>query len=299
MVLPGRSMAPPFSVEQRRLILASTSVLKALGHTGFDRILLEFGVPEDVGSGASLMARANSLARYVLANPNVKVPDGSLLVTQIPRRARELNEQGAFNNVTTREREEFELASAAFDDFKQRDTAGPGESERSRVHAPVVAPDIPEDRPGGRPKARRKVFIVHGHDEGSRAAVARFLLQLDFEPIILHERPNRGRTVITKFQQEASDVGYAIVLMTPDDHGGAIGEESNPRARQNVVFELGFFIGALGPERVAAVMRGQIEKPSDFYGVVYIAFDDGTWKAKLAQELEAAGFEIDWKKAMK
>jgi predicted nucleotide-binding protein len=103
-----------------------------------------------------------------------------------------------------------------------------------------------------------------------------------------------GRTIITKFREEAADVGFAVVLMTPDDYGGKVRAARNPRARQNVVFELGFFIGTLGPGRVAALVKGGIERPSDLDGVVYISLDDGSWKEELGRELEAAGFEIDW-----
>jgi hypothetical protein len=79
-----------------------------------------------------------------------------------------------------------------------------------------------------------KVFIVHGHDEGARETVARFLAQLGFEPVILHEQPNKGRTIITKFREEAADVGFAVVLMTPDDHGGKQGVDMRPpRARMS------------------------------------------------------------------
>jgi predicted nucleotide-binding protein len=150
------------------------------------------------------------------------------------------------------------------------------------------------------PPGKRSVFIVHGHDDGTREAVARFLERIRFEAVILHERANKGRTIITKFREEAADIGFAVVLMTPDDHGGKATEPTNPRARQNVVFELGFFIGALGPERVAAIIRGDIERPSDFDGVVYIPFDAGNgWKQALGRELEAAGFTIDWNLVMR
>jgi predicted nucleotide-binding protein len=148
-----------------------------------------------------------------------------------------------------------------------------------------------------------KVFIVHGHDGEARLSVARFIEKLGFEAVILHERPNKGRTIITKFREEAAGVGFAVVLMTPDDVGGkALAHTTGPvlpRARQNVVFELGFFIGALGSERVAAMVKGEIERPSDFDGVVYISLDDGSWKADLARELEAAGYHVDWNKAMR
>jgi predicted nucleotide-binding protein len=141
--------------------------------------------------------------------------------------------------------------------------------------------------------AGQKIFLVHGHDEAKNLTVARFLEKLDFEVVILHEQPNKGRTIITKFREEAADVGFAIVLMTPDDHGAKLNATTRPRARQNVVFELGFFLGALGAERVAALIKGDVEKPSDFDGVVYISLDDGNWRIDLAKELKAVGFEID------
>jgi predicted nucleotide-binding protein len=140
-----------------------------------------------------------------------------------------------------------------------------------------------------------KVFIVHGHDEGPREAVRSFLLRLGFEPIVLHDQPNKGRTIITKFREEAGDAGFAVVLMTGDDEGRAKNAaDLKPRARQNVVFELGFFIGELGPEHVVALVKGGVERPSDFDGVVYIDLDDGgAWKMMLARELRAAGLSFD------
>jgi len=151
------------------------------------------------------------------------------------------------------------------------------------------------------PRDLSKVFIVHGHDGEVRQTVARYIEKLGFEAVILHERPNKGRTIITKFREEAAGVGFAIVLMTPDDVGGVAGvaaADLRLRARQNVVFELGFFIGELGAESVAALVKGDIERPSDFDGVVYISLDNGTWQMDLARELKAAGYSIDWNKVM-
>ncbi len=145
--------------------------------------------------------------------------------------------------------------------------------------------------------ANGKVFIVHGHDDGTKNTVARFIEKLGLQPIILHERPNKGRTIITKFREESAAVGFAVVLMTPDDVGRAADAvELKPRARQNVVFELGFFIGSLQLEHVAALVKGDIERPSDFDGVVYISLDQGDWRAALGRELKAAGYEFDWNK---
>jgi predicted nucleotide-binding protein len=141
-----------------------------------------------------------------------------------------------------------------------------------------------------------KVFVVHGHDEGAREAVARFIQVLGFRPIILHESANEGRTVIEKVEAYG-DVGFAVVLLTPDDEGRANGGTLAPRARQNVLLELGYFIGRLGRNHVCALKRGDLEIPSDFGGVVYEPFDtSGGWKLALGRELKAAGFAIDWNK---
>ena len=153
-------------------------------------------------------------------------------------------------------------------------------------------------RPPRTEPAARKVFVVHGHDEAPREAVARFLTTLSFEPIILHEQANQGRTVIEKIEAHG-DVGFAVVLLTPDDTGGPKSGEQSPRARQNVILELGYFIGILGRSRVCALKRGDLEIPSDFGGVVYETYDaGGGWKNALGRELQAAGFEIDWNKVM-
>ncbi|TCU74885.1 putative nucleotide-binding protein with TIR-like domain [Bradyrhizobium sp. R2.2-H] len=147
--------------------------------------------------------------------------------------------------------------------------------------------------------AARKIFIVHGHDDGAREAVARFLERLGFDPIILHEQANQGRTIIEKIEAHG-DVGFAVILLTPDDVGGLHGAEQRPRARQNVMLELGYFIGRLGRARVCALKRGDIEVPSDFGGVVYEPFDSGGgWKQALGRELQAAGFQIDWNVVMR
>ena len=141
----------------------------------------------------------------------------------------------------------------------------------------------------------KKVFIVHGHDNAAKEAVARYLEKLGLTPVVLHELPNKGRTIIEKFE-DYSDVGFAVVLLTPDDEGGLRTQPSNrnPRARQNVVLELGYFLGAIGRERVCALKSESVEIPSDYEGVVFTEFDEaGGWKLQLAGELKACGFDID------
>ncbi|MDO8772061.1 MAG: nucleotide-binding protein [Burkholderiaceae bacterium] len=144
------------------------------------------------------------------------------------------------------------------------------------------------------------VFIVHGHDGEARESVARFLGNIGLTPIILYEQANRGRTVIEKVEAH-SEVGFAVVLLTADDEGRVKGAtELEPRARQNVLLELGYFIGRLGRENVCALKRGTLEIPSDFAGVVWETMDAGAgWKQVLGRELSAAGYEIDWNKVMR
>lgn len=144
-----------------------------------------------------------------------------------------------------------------------------------------------------------KVFVVHGHNQGPREAVARFLERINLEPIVLHEQPNSGQTIIEKFEKNSADVSFAIILLTDDDVGGAGVDALQPRARQNVILELGYFIGKLGRDRVCAIRSGDIELPSDILGIVWTNFDDnGGWKMELGKELKAAGHEIDWNKIM-
>ncbi|WP_417069211.1 TIR domain-containing protein [Niveibacterium terrae] len=145
----------------------------------------------------------------------------------------------------------------------------------------------------------RKVFIVHGRDDGARETVARFLERVGLEAIILHEQANQGRTVIEKVIAHG-DVGFAVVLLTPDDEGCIKGGSPGPRPRQNVLLELGYFIGRLGRDKVCALKRGDLEIPSDFAGVVWEAMDSGgAWKQALARELVAAGHSIDWNVVMR
>lgn len=141
------------------------------------------------------------------------------------------------------------------------------------------------------------VFIVHGHDEAAREKVARFVSRLGLEPIILHEQPNRGQTIIEKFEGHSS-VGFAVVLLTPDDVGGKNESCLRPRARQNVIMELGYFCGILTRARVCALLKGDVEIPSDYFGVLYVPFDEAdAWQFNLAREMKAAGLPVDLNKA--
>lgn len=140
----------------------------------------------------------------------------------------------------------------------------------------------------------KKVFIVHGHDESVKIAVARFLERLDLKPIILHEQASGGTTIIEKIENN-TDVGFGIVLYTPCDLGKAKNDdELQIRARQNVIFEHGYLIAKLGRSNVCALVKDNIEKPNDISGVVYVNYDSGTsWHTELFKELKNAGYDLD------
>jgi predicted nucleotide-binding protein len=130
--------------------------------------------------------------------------------------------------------------------------------------------------------------------------VARFLERLELSPIILSEQPNKGRTIIEKFEQH-SDVGFAVVLLTPDDFGGPASNKSkvSPRALQNVILELGYSLARLGRNRVCALLLEKVEIPSDIDGVIYIDYDKGGGRhLPLANEIQAAGIEVDLNRAV-
>ena len=141
----------------------------------------------------------------------------------------------------------------------------------------------------------KRAFVVHGHDETLKSQVARLLEQQGIDAIILHEQPNAGKTIIEKIEHY-SDVGAAVILFTPDDTGKANKQtDYKSRARQNVVFEAGYFMGYLGRDKIIPVVTDStIELPSDLQGVVYTSSD--MWQFKVIQELKAIGFDVDMNK---
>lgn len=161
-------------------------------------------------------------------------------------------------------------------------------AERKQVVA-SSAPILPSSR----------VFVVHGHDEAIRDAVARFLEKLGLEPVILHEHPDQGRTIIEKFTDHA-DVSFAVVLLTADDVGRVKNkphDELKARARQNVVLELGYFLGRLGRDRVCALYEDGVDIPSDYQGVLFVPLES-EWRLRVARELKAAGLPVDMNEAV-
>ena len=160
-----------------------------------------------------------------------------------------------------------------------------------------VAPksEVPTPNKPQTPMDKSKVFIVHGHDDAAKEAVARFVEKIGLEAIILHEQASSGKTIIEKIE-EYTNVGFGIVLYTPCDLGASKGEKDHlkPRARQNVVFEHGYLIGKIGRKNICALLKGDIETPNDISGVVYIKMEgEKEWKYKVADEMKACGYDID------
>ena len=144
-----------------------------------------------------------------------------------------------------------------------------------------------------------KVFIVHGHGE-YKETVARFITDIGLQPMVLSEQPDRGRTIIEKFEKESSKADFAIILYTPDDIGGVVGsahDTLNPRARQNVIFEHGFFTAKLGRENVVVLLKNSVKKleiAEDNDGIIYVPYDDnGGWKVRIRNALSLSGYRVN------
>lgn len=145
----------------------------------------------------------------------------------------------------------------------------------------------------------RRIFIVHGHDLHFRDQLAALLRKLDFEPVILQEEANKGLTVIEKLERDTERVGFSFVLYTPDDLGKQRGGVEQERARQNVIFEHGLLIGLLGRDRTCAIIKGDLEIPSDIRGMLYEQIGDLRAEAiKIAKVLKDGGYKLDASKLL-
>jgi predicted nucleotide-binding protein len=161
-----------------------------------------------------------------------------------------------------------------------------------------VEPRIPDEGP--KPKSLgpdRRVFIVYGHDLTSRDNLELLLHRMELEPIILQNLPAGGDTIIEKLEHylgEHGNVGFACVLLTPDDEGYKAGFEDKKqyRARQNVILELGMVLARLGRKRVAILIKESVERPSDIDGLIYIRYKERVDEIKfdLVKELKNAGY---------
>lgn len=198
----------------------------------------------------------------------------------------------------------FRLKYSYLDGFPVIDTEAPLTSELRKYVIQIVSFlksyksrfDVTEDNNSSITDLT-KVFIVHGHDGVLKESVARLIEGQGLEAIILSEQPNRGKTIIEKFEAN-SNVGAAICLFTADDIGRSASETSGKdRARQNVVFETGYFIGKLGRENIIIIADPSVEIPSDLSGVVYT--DKSDWRAVVLTELSDIGYDIDLNKLKK
>jgi predicted nucleotide-binding protein len=169
------------------------------------------------------------------------------------------------------------------------------ELEGGRAARPLARPRVAE-----RAEPQKPVFIVYGHDRGARDGLELLLRRMGLDPIVLVNLPAAGDTIIEKLERylgEHDQVGFACVLLTPDDEGYPVGreEEKKYRARQNVVLELGMVLARLGRQRVAILHKRSVELPSDIAGLIYIPFEERVdeVKAQLFKELREAGYEPD------
>lgn len=168
-------------------------------------------------------------------------------------------------------------------------------SIRGRLDMWVPEADIVPSSHSGQASSDGPIFIVHSRDTLRAESVAHTVSTVTGRrTIILRDQPSMGRTLMEKFEQHAVEVSYAIIVLTADDKGSLADEiESRPRGRQNVIFEMGYFYGLIGRERVSVLLQSGIEKPSDMDGIVYITYDDnGAWKTELFRELQNAGINI-------
>jgi len=147
-----------------------------------------------------------------------------------------------------------------------------------------------------------KIFVIHGHHDGLRKAVAQLIEDMDCKPIVLQEDNRYGHTLIEELENYTNEVDYAIALLTGDDIVTSKKEKDKTdlRPRQNVVFELGLFIMALGRDKVVMLHEPNIEIPSDFLGVKYIEIDpEGEWSIKLSKALKKMGAHVNIEKSYK
>ena len=173
------------------------------------------------------------------------------------------------------------------------------ETKKSPIQEPEVIPEkviIAEAQEKYEPEISDTVLVVHGHDDKSKVSVVRFIEKLGLKAVILHEQEKAGQTIIEKFERNAAISGYAVVILTPDDTG-ALKEhpdDATLRARQNVIFGLGYFCGALGRAKVSVLVKEGGEILCDDLGVAYTLMDpEGTWQLSLARDMKSAGLSFD------
>lgn len=254
----------PLPAPTRAALISTRNAISEWSHTDIDDLLLEAGVAglsagRDAGSRRD---RANAIVQFAIQNPSSVTAENSLLSAYLVRRA---------------------------------STAGLGaeeETPRPRVQEVAPSANLASDTQSA-DRSPNRVFVVHGQNETARTAVVSFLESIGLVGIVLHDQPNMGRHLLTKFIQEAELVTFAVVLMTDDDVGSLKGGKLAPRARQNVILELGYFLAHLGQAKVCALITPGLETPSDFDGIVYIRMDnEQQWQEELKRELLAARMPV-------
>ena len=191
---------------------------------------------------------------------------------------------------------------------------GPSYAWRAASEAEDVTDDFIKGPPGSKKAAKAKppsapavlskakVFIVHGHDHALKTDLENFCRTIGLDPIVLHRQADKGLTVIEKFEQH-SDVQYAFVLLTPDDVAYSFSEGTKEekdraielRARQNVIFEFGYFAAKLGRPRVCCIYKQGVKLPSDLNGLIYKEIKDSIEEIgyALIKELKAAEMKVE------
>lgn len=193
------------------------------------------------------------------------------------------------------EKRDFGWMKSNFLDIKDRDLP----SIKTKIQERTIKQKTPEEPKKEISQPSKNVFIVHGTSHEPIRELKEMLSNFGLNPIILHEQPSGSRTIIEKLEKY-SDVGYAFVILTPDDVGGPSKDrrilrfEGKERARQNVVLEFGYFMGFLGRDRVCCLYTGDIELPSDMQGIVYVPFKDSIKELRntIIKELKEADYEI-------
>lgn len=281
-------------------LIRSRDILGALGHTELDDLLLEAGIDQLLAGRAvgSRRDRANAIVKFAIENPEVVTAENDLLGPFLLRRAG-LRVEDTYAPVAPRNTAVAAAHPPASATAATKVRAAPPATApaASPAEAPAASP-LPAPRTGvaeaNSARSPNRVFIVHGRDEAALGSVVDFLQSVGLIGIVLHEQPNMGRHLLTKFIDEAELVTFAVVLMTGDDVGGRVGEaELRSRARQNVILELGYFMAHLGQPRVCALVSPGLETPSDFDGIVYLSMSpDGRWRDELLRELRAAEMPV-------
>jgi predicted nucleotide-binding protein len=240
---------------------------------------------------AQLIERAENLK-----DQNADTPEFNAWSNEVIRWLKKIYGENSHEVKSFEEIQFFDAEVAIFDGKFVNDQIYQDGLQQAILYLKDYLNDVEEEKTATNKKAvanKKEIFVVHGRNEGIKAEVSNFLRKVDIKPIILHEQVNKGKTVIEKFE-EYSNVDFAIVLFTADDTGKfKEDEEYELRARQNVIFEAGYFIGKLGRKNTIILYEYELQIPSDLNGYIYIPLDPHKrWHLDLTKELNAAGFDI-------